>query len=107
MSKRSIKKVRHLVAAPSFKERVQAGMYKQTDALWETWTQALVQNGEEWHSEDNKSQRQQAKKEAQQQEAADRQVRIQESQVLFVQQHQNWLEEQREAEAKKKAKENR
>jgi hypothetical protein len=107
MSKRSIKKVRHLVAAPSFKERVQAGIKKQTHTMWAYWKEILRQKGGEWHDEDNKSQRKQARQEAQQKEAADRQVRIQESQVLFVQQHQNWLEEQRKAEAKKKEKENR
>jgi hypothetical protein len=107
MSKRSIKKVRHLVAAPSFKERVQAGIKKQTQALWGLWRDALTQKGQEWHDEDNKSQRQQAKQEEQDKEAVERPQRIQAAQVLFVQQHQQWLEEQRKAEAKKKEKENR
>ena len=34
MSKRSIRKVRHYQPAPSFKERSQAGVLKQTKELW-------------------------------------------------------------------------
>jgi len=34
MSNRSQRKVRHFKPSPSVKERVQAGMLKQTDALW-------------------------------------------------------------------------
>jgi hypothetical protein len=34
MSSRSIRKVRHFRQAPSFKERSQAGVLKQTAQLW-------------------------------------------------------------------------
>lgn len=34
MSNRRIRKVRHIRQAPSFKERVAAGMKKETKALW-------------------------------------------------------------------------
>ena len=34
MSNRRFHKVRHFKPSPSVKERVQAGMLKQTDALW-------------------------------------------------------------------------
>jgi hypothetical protein len=58
MSNRSQRKVRHFKPSPSVKERVQAGMLKQTDALWAKYgwgkTEAVVPAVpvEHVHSED-------------------------------------------------------
>ena len=37
MSNRNIRKVRHFKPAPSFKERAQAGVLKQTEELWDKY----------------------------------------------------------------------
>lgn len=44
MSNRSVRKVRHYKPAPSFKERVHAGVAKQTKELWAKygWGQVTV-----------------------------------------------------------------